>query len=103
MHTIPSNDNLPAALQLLSQQLYNSHNRYKEPALKHRRFRHRDIIPLIEQLQEKSLFDVQVAGHSVQNRSIYLIKAGTGKTRVLLWSQMHGGEPTATMALFDLL
>ncbi|MDO6391030.1 M14 family metallopeptidase [Pontibacter sp. BT731] len=103
MNTIPSDNSLPAAIQELGQKLYNSHHQYKEPALKHRRFRHRDIVPLIEQLQEKSLFEVQVAGHSVQGRSIYLIKAGTGKTRVLLWSQMHGDEPTATMALFDLL
>lgn len=71
--------------------------------MRHRRFRHQDIVPLIEQLRENSSFDVEVAGHSVQDRSIYLIKAGSGKTRVLLWSQMHGDEPTATMALFDLL
>ncbi|MBX0331617.1 peptidase M14 [Pontibacter sp. HSC-14F20] len=103
MNTNPSEDNIPAAIQELGRHLYNSHNRYKEPALRHRRFRHRDIVPLIEQLQAKPLFDVQVAGHSVQGRSIYLIKVGTGKTKVLLWSQMHGDEPTATMALFDLL
>ncbi|PVY36654.1 M14 family metallopeptidase [Pontibacter virosus] len=103
MNTTPLNTDIPATLQELGRLLYNSHYRYKEPALRHRRFRHSDIVPLIEQLQEKPLFDVQVAGHSVQGRSIYLIKAGTGKTKVLLWSQMHGDEPTATMALFDLL
>lgn len=27
---------------------------------------------------------------------------GNGKTKVMLWSQMHGNESTATMALFDL-
>ncbi|SIR43860.1 Zinc carboxypeptidase [Pontibacter lucknowensis] len=94
---------MPAAIQELGQQLYHSHHKYKESALRHRRFRHRDIVPLIERLQEQSAFEVQVAGHSVQGRSIYLIKAGTGKTKVMLWSQMHGDEPTATMALFDLL
>ncbi|PKV62660.1 M14 family metallopeptidase [Pontibacter ramchanderi] len=103
MSTSPSDDNIIFALQQLGRQFYENHHRFKEPSLRHRRFRHRDIVPLIEQLQEKSSFDVQVAGHSVQGRSIYLIKAGTGKTRVLLWSQMHGDEPTATMALFDLM
>ncbi|MBF8964669.1 peptidase M14 [Pontibacter sp. FD36] len=103
MNTTSSNSNIPAAIQELGQQLYHSHHKYKESALRHRRFRHRDIVPLIEQLQEQSAFEVQVAGHSVQGRSIYLIKAGTGKTKVMLWSQMHGDEPTATMALFDLL
>lgn len=103
MNTTPSPKNIPAAIQEIGKQLYNSHYKYKEPDLRHRRFRHRDIVPLVEQLQEQAMFDVQVAGHSVQGRSIYLIKAGTGKTKVLLWSQMHGDEPTATMALFDLL
>lgn len=103
MHTTPSNSNITAAIQKLGKQLYESFSRHKEPSLRHRRFRHRDIVPLIEELAQQPLFDVQVAGHSVQGRSIYLIKAGTGKTKVLLWSQMHGDEPTATMALFDLL
>ncbi|MCX2740783.1 M14 family metallopeptidase [Pontibacter anaerobius] len=84
------------------QQAYNQHPKYKEPSLQKRRFRHQDIVPLLEQLRHNPLFDVQVAGKSVEQRDIYLVKAGTGKTRVMLWSQMHGDEPTATMALFDL-
>src|SRR5690606_10209385 len=36
-------------------------------------------------------------------RSIQMLKAGKGSTGVLLWSQMHGDEPTATMAIFDIL
>jgi hypothetical protein len=31
-----------------------------------------------------------------------LLRAGTGETRVFIWSQMHGDEPTATMAICDL-
>jgi hypothetical protein len=31
-----------------------------------------------------------------------MITVGTGRFRVLLWSQMHGDEPTATAALFDV-
>jgi hypothetical protein len=27
---------------------------------------------------------------------------GNGKKKVLLWTQMHGDEPTATMASFDM-
>ena len=48
------------------------------------------------------LFTVREAGKSVEGRAIYHIKAGTGPTAVLLWSQMHGDEPTATSALFDI-
>ena len=31
-----------------------------------------------------------------------MVTTGTGPFRVLLWSQMHGDEPTATAALFDV-
>ena len=48
------------------------------------------------------LFTVREAGRSVEGRAIYHVKAGTGRAPVLLWSQMHGDEPTATSALFDV-
>jgi hypothetical protein len=41
-------------------------------------------------------------GRSAEGRPLYLVRVGTGPTRVLLWSQMHGDESTATMALADL-
>ena len=41
-------------------------------------------------------------GASLEGRSINLVTTGTGPFRVLLWSQMHGDEPTATAALFDV-
>jgi hypothetical protein len=103
MSTSAENQKAQQAMLKLAEQVYSRYDSYKEKALRHRRFRHRHIVPLIEQLRAQDLFDVQVAGQSVQGRDIYLIKAGTGKTRVMLWSQMHGDEPTATMAVFDLL
>jgi Zinc carboxypeptidase len=45
----------------------------------------------------------RIIGHSVQNRLIRAVTFGTGPTRVLLWSQMHGNESTATMALADVI
>jgi hypothetical protein len=42
-------------------------------------------------------------GKSVQGRPLYTIDVGRGATRVMLWSQMHGNEPTATLALCDIL
>ncbi|PTX21576.1 zinc carboxypeptidase [Pontibacter mucosus] len=86
----------------VAQQAFDQHATYKEPSLQHRRFKHQDIVPLLEQLRQNPLFEVQVVGQSVEQRDIYLVKAGSGKTKVMLWSQMHGDEPTATMALFDL-
>jgi len=50
-----------------------------------------------------SLFRLEELGKSFEGRSINLIRIGTGTKKVLLWSQMHGDEPTATLAIFDIL
>ena len=47
-------------------------------------------------------FIFERVGASLEGRSINMITVGTGPFRVLLWSQMHGDEPTATAALFDV-
>lgn len=48
------------------------------------------------------LFSLEEIGRSVEGRSINHVSFGRGAFHVLLWSQMHGDEPTATGALFDL-
>jgi hypothetical protein len=45
---------------------------------------------------------LEEVGRSVEGRPIHLLKIGSGSRRVLLWSQMHGDEPSATPALLDL-
>ncbi len=45
---------------------------------------------------------LEVVGRSVEGRPIQLVTLGSGPRRVLLWSQMHGDEPSATPALLDL-
>jgi hypothetical protein len=45
---------------------------------------------------------LEEVGRSVQGRPIHLATLGTGPRRILLWSQMHGDEPSATPALLDL-
>src|ERR1041384_4494035 len=63
--------------------------------------RHKDLKNYLEQLKKLGLKVTQV-GFSNQTREIYQMEFGTGKTRVFLWSQMHGDEPTATSALIDM-
>jgi len=48
------------------------------------------------------LFTVEEIGQSAEGRSINHVRFGRGPFPVLLWSQMHGDEPSATSALFDL-
>jgi hypothetical protein len=49
------------------------------------------------------LLTQQEIGRSIEGRSINLLTAGSGPRKVLLWSQMHGDESTATLALLDIL
>ncbi|MEO5823552.1 MAG: M14 family zinc carboxypeptidase [Vicinamibacteraceae bacterium] len=45
----------------------------------------------------------EVIGRSVEGRDLLHLTVGRGPMPVLLWSQMHGDEPSATPAIFDLL
>jgi len=47
-------------------------------------------------------FKIHELGKSVQGKSIYSFKIGSGKIKILAWSQMHGNESTTTKAVFDL-
>lgn len=86
--------------QTFSTQLFQQYEKYKEPSIQERRFKHKDIVPLIKKL--KPPFVVEQAGKSMNGKEIYSIKIGEGKTKILLWSQMHGDESTATMAIMDI-
>lgn len=48
------------------------------------------------------LFRVSDEGRSEEGRPILHLEWGRGDRHVLIWSQMHGNEPTATLALADL-
>nr|WP_293837788.1 M14 family zinc carboxypeptidase [uncultured Arsenicibacter sp.] len=90
------------AARTLALQLYENYHAYREPYFTHRRFKHKDIELLIQELAAIEPFAVSVIGKSLENRPVYQIKAGNGPVPVLLWSQMHGDEATATMAMFDI-
>jgi hypothetical protein len=48
-------------------------------------------------------FNVEALGNSTLGRPLRAIRFGNGPTTVLLWSQMHGDEATATLALADII
>jgi hypothetical protein len=79
----------------------NLYNQNLETNLKKRYITLDAIEPLL--LQFNSDNQVQIIGQSVLGKPIYKYEIGTGKTKVLLWSQMHGNESTTTKALFDFL
>jgi hypothetical protein len=65
---------------------------------------HADVVQRLEAVVSGApdLFRMEKVGESVEGRALNLVQAGTGAFRVMLWSQMHGDEPTATAALFDI-
>lgn len=63
--------------------------------------RHKDIKAEIAKLRTFGL-NVKEVGRSNANREIYQVEFGTGPLKIMMWSQMHGDEPTATSALIDL-
>lgn len=73
---------------------------YREKAFAVRRFSHADMIPHIQ--KRSDLFSSEALGKSIEGRDILRLDYGMGSKKVMLWSQMHGNESTATMALFDL-
>ncbi len=92
-----------AQKQTFDQRLFDSYEEFKETSIDKRRFKHRDIQPLIDSLKSENGFEISLLGESIQGRSISMISVGEGETQILLWSQMHGDEPTATAAIFDII
>ena len=67
-------------------------------------FGHDALLERLRALQAKhgSAVALEEVGRSVEGRPIQLLTIGRGPAKVLLWSQMHGDEPSATPALLDL-
>jgi hypothetical protein len=66
---------------------------------------HDDVTREVERLiaTAPGLVSHEVVGRSVEGRALHALRIGRGGFGVLLWSQMHGDEPSATPALFDVL
>jgi len=83
-------------------ELLDNHQIYHHSSITTKRFKYEQILPVINDLSNTERFNVENVGTSFKGRNIYLIRWGIGKKRILLWSQMHGDESTATRALLDI-
>ena len=68
-------------------------------------FPNRYISPekLFNYLQENYSDSISEVGRSVLDKPIYKMTLGSGKIKILAWSQMHGNESNSTHAMLDLL
>lgn len=73
--------------------------KYLHPDLTGKYIHLNTITPVMNSFADQ--FEVKVIGQSVLQKEIYQVKIGSGKTKILIWSQMHGNEPTTTKGLFD--
>nr|WP_156274312.1 M14 metallopeptidase family protein [Christiangramia aestuarii] len=92
-----------AQTEEFAEELFENYPDFKEDKITERRIKHELIISLIEDLKAEAELEIMKVGESIEGRSLNLISLGNGDTDVFLWSQMHGDESTATMAIFDIL
>ncbi len=79
------------------------HDQVRLQGLEDRRFDLDSYWRVVEPVVTASdLFRVSVVGESAEGRPLRTISFGEGPVSVFLWSQMHGDESTATMALADI-
>ena len=78
-------------------------DQYRVTAIANRRIPHADYWSALQPALVSPRLKVEVVGRSMLGRDIRAITFGAGPTKVLLWSQMHGDEATASMALADIL
>ena len=99
------NPGIATAPRGLAESLGAAFDAYRSPGLEQRQFdpAHywRTLLAVVDGAPDR--FDVAPIGTSVEGRPLRRIDFGRGDTTVMLWSQMHGNESTASRALIDVL
>ncbi|UII75940.1 M14 family metallopeptidase [Flagellimonas sp. HMM57] len=78
-----------------------NHFTYKEKSIKGRYVTQEMLMETWLPTLDTSL--IKEEGLSQMGSTIFSITLGTGKRKVLLWSQMHGNESTTTKAVLDMV
>jgi hypothetical protein len=87
----------------VARELAKRYDSFRVSEIRSRRFTQAELLAWIAPLCDGKIVRTALAGRSAEGRPISLYTIGQGPTKVLLWSQMHGDEPTATMALADMI
>ncbi|MFO7744085.1 MAG: DUF2817 domain-containing protein [Psychroflexus sp.] len=81
--------------------LLKEYSKFKSSKLYGRYLKEDDVLQNLRSLSYK--FKIKNEGCSEDGRIISSFHLGKGKTKILIWSQMHGNETTTTKSVFDLL
>ncbi|HWP81857.1 MAG TPA: M14 family zinc carboxypeptidase [Bacteroidota bacterium] len=99
----PKSISQQAALHALAGDLFQSYDNYAQKQITSNRFRQYELIDWLRPFRDDGILDTEQVGTSAEGRPIHLYRFGNGPKKALLWSQMHGDEPTATMAILDMV
>ncbi|MBI5463869.1 MAG: peptidase M14 [Ignavibacteriales bacterium] len=86
----------------IARELFDRYDKDKHESITSRRFTQSQLLEWLKPYVEKNVVAAESLGTSAEGRTISLYTFGAGPTKVFLWSQMHGDEATATMALVDM-
>jgi predicted deacylase len=78
-------------------------DRHRVGAIASRRVTHAEYWAAMAPVLQSGRLRVETVGRSMLGRDLRTVTFGRGPVTVLLWSQMHGDESTATMALADVM
>lgn len=84
--------------------LFTNYPKFKIEQIQQRRFDAKTYFQIIDSLVAASdeMIEKSILGESFKGFPISLYNIGNGKIKVLLWSQMHGDEATASQAILDI-
>ena len=91
-----------STIQSLARELFDTYDSYKVGDISSNRFTQVQMLQWLYSFKDQHLFEKSVLGTSAEGREIALYSIGDGPVKAMLWSQMHGDEPTATMTLMDI-
>ncbi len=90
-------------MDTFSKQIFKTYDNYKDTNFASKYLSHSQIEISLKKHFEEGIFEAKEIGKSCNGKSINVFKYGSGKIKILLWSQMHGNEATGTQAIFDIL
>jgi hypothetical protein len=89
----------------LADYIFSVYHRYRLADITPLNCTHAVITAALDRVIERSsgALKCSLAGQSIEGRAVAQVEFGHGPKRILLWTQMHGDESTATLAVLDLL
>jgi hypothetical protein len=90
---------------MLAEYLFSTYEQFRINYLQPSNCRHKEVSAELKEIAARAerVLTVRDIGRSLEGRTIYEVVVGRGNKHILLWSQMHGDETTATLALLDIL